>query len=258
VWIAALQFMLDRGQEDDWLGSNSIRWACVLLVAGFIAFLVRELTAGRPLVDLCVFKDRNFAVGCLLIALFGAVIYGIVTILPLSYQTLLDYSASTAGLAVSPRGLGAVLVMPIVGLLSNRLDNRWIMMCGFGLFAITAARMGHLTLQISPWSLAWAIVLSGSAAGMVFVPLSTTTMGTLANEQIGNGSGLFNLLRNVGGSVGISVVDTLIARRQQVHRAELSRYTSPSPVFQHAYHTYYGQMAQHGGPHAAMLRAYAG
>jgi DHA2 family multidrug resistance protein len=198
----------------------------------------------------------QFRGGRLLIALFGAVIYGIVTILPLFCQTLLDYSASAAGLAVSPRGLGAVLVMPIVGPLSNRLDNRWIMMCGFGLFAITTAWMGHLTLQISPWSLVWAIVLSGSAAGMVFVPLSTTAMGTLANEQIGNGSGLFNLLRNVGGSVGISVVDTLIARRQQVHRAELSRYTSPSPVFQHAYHTYYGQMAQHSGPHAAMLRAY--
>jgi DHA2 family multidrug resistance protein len=256
VWIAALQFILDRGQEDDWFGSQKIRWAAVLMAAGFIAFMIRELVARRPLVDLCVFKDRNFALGCVLIALFGAVIYGIVTILPLFYQTLLSYSASAAGLAVSPRGIGAVLVMPIVGILSNRLDNRWIMMCGFVLFGISAAWMGCLTLQISPWSLVWPIILSGSASGMVFVPLATTALGTLANEQIGNATGLFNLLRNVGGSVGISIVDTLIARHQQIHRAELSRHTSPSPVFQHAYHLYYGQMARHVGPHSAMLRAY--
>ena len=131
LWIAALQFMLDRGQEDDWFSSNKIRWAVVLAVIGLIAFLIRELTSRHPLVDLRVFKDRNFALGCMFIALFGAVIYGIITILPLFYQTLLDYSAWAAGLAVSPRGIGAILVMPVVGILSNRIDNRWIMACGF-------------------------------------------------------------------------------------------------------------------------------
>jgi MFS transporter, DHA2 family, multidrug resistance protein len=256
VWIAALQFMLDKGQEDDWFGSDKIRWAVGLAAIGFVAFLIREFTARHPVVDLRVFADRNFTLGCLFIGLFGAVIYGIVTILPLFYQTLLDYSAWAAGLAVSPRGIGAILIMPVVGLLSNRIDNRWIMVSGFAIFGISAWWMGQLTLQISPWSLIWPIILSGSAAGMVFVPLSAMSVGTLKNEQIGNATGLFNLLRNVGGSVGISVVDTMIARRQQVHRDQLSRYVSPTPVTERAIHMFQGIMSHHGGPHSAMLRAY--
>ncbi len=256
LWVAALQFTLDRGQEDDWFGSTKIRWAVVLAVAGLIAFLIRELVTRHPVVDLRVFKDRNFALGCMFIGLFGAVIYGIITILPLFYQTLLDYSAWAAGLAVSTRGIGAIVIMPVVGILSNRVDNRWIMACGFAGFGVAAWWMADLTLQISPWSLTWPIILSGAASGMLFVPLSSTSVGTLSNQQIGNATGLFNLLRNVGGSVGISVVDTLIARRQQVHRDELSRYISPSATYERAYHLYYGTMLPHSGPHLAMLRAH--
>ena len=257
LWIAALQYMLDRGQEDDWFGSNKVKVAAVLLVIGLAAFLIREWTAAHPLVNLSVFKDRNFALGCLLIAAFGGIIYGIITILPLFYQTLLNYTAWDAGLAVSPRGIGAIAIMPIVGVLSNRVDNRWLMLCGFLMFAWAALWMAGLTLAISQWSLVWPIILSGSAAGLVFVPLSTTAVGTLANEQIGNAAGLYNLLRNVGGSIGISIVDTLIARHQQVHRDELSRYISPRAPYQQAYNLFRSIMAHRVGPHTAMLRAYA-
>ncbi len=257
VWIGALQYVLDRGQENDWFGSASIRWATVLLAIGFVLFMIREVTARKPLVDLKVFKDRNFALGCLLIALFGGIIYGIVTILPLFYQTLLNYTAWLSGLAVSPRGIGAILIMPIVGYLSNKIDNRWLMIFGFLGFAWAALWMADLTLGISQWSLVWPIIISGSAAGLVFVPLSTTAMGTLANEQIGNASGLYNLLRNVGGSVGISMVDTMIARHQQVHRAELSRYMTHRPPFESAFNLFRSLQAHHAGPHTATLRAYA-
>jgi DHA2 family multidrug resistance protein len=256
IWIASLQYILDKGQEDDWWGSTRIRWFAVILVIGLVAFLIREFRAKHPIADLRVFVDRNFALGCLLIALFGGVIYGIVTILPLFYQTLLNYSAWAAGLAVAPRGIGAVLIMPVVGLLANRLDNRWIMVTGFLAFAWASFWMADLTLSISQWSLTMPIVLSGAAAGMVFVPLSTIAMGTLKNEQIGNATGLFNLLRNVGGSIGISVVDTLIARHQQIHRAELSRYIQPSVPFRQSYAIFHGIMLHHGGSRSAMLRAY--
>jgi MFS transporter, DHA2 family, multidrug resistance protein len=256
VWIAAMQFMLDRGQQDDWFGSTKIRWAAVLVAIGFAAFLIRELAVRNPVVNLRVFRDRNFALGCLLIAMFGAVIYGIVTILPLFYQTLLNYTAWAAGLAVSPRGIGAIMIMPIVGFLSNRFDNRWIILSGFLAFAWSALWMGELTLRISQWSELWPIILSGSAAGLVFVPLSTTAMGTLSNQQIGNASGLYNLLRNVGGSIGISMVETLIARHQQIHRDELSRYIRPRPPYTQAYNSFDALMSHHAGPHLAMLRAY--
>jgi DHA2 family multidrug resistance protein len=221
IWLAALQIILDKGQEDDWFGSSLIRWMFALLIVGFVAFLTVELRRKKPLVDLRVFANRNFAFGCLLIGLFGGAIYGIVTLLPLFYQTLMGYTAQAAGIAVSPRGIGALLAMPVIGFLTTRMDTRYMIAGGFLGFSLTTLWMSGADLQMSQWSLTWPIVISGTASGMVFVPLATTAMGTLTNEQIGNASGLFNLLRNVGGSVGISIVNTVVARHQQIHQAEL-------------------------------------
>jgi DHA2 family multidrug resistance protein len=234
IWLGCLQIILDKGQEDDWFSATWIRWAALIAAITLVMFLVRQLRIKKPLVDLCVFTNRNFALGCLLITLFGAAIYGLVTLLPLFYQELMGYSALNAGIVVSPRGIGAIIAMPIIGLLTARIDNRWLIGMGFFLFAACSLAFGTINLAIGPWSLLWAIIISGFASGMVFVPLSTTTMGTLANEQIGNASGLYNLLRNVGGSVGISVVNTIVARHEQLHRNELVHSLTPSnPVLQH-------------------------
>ncbi len=259
LWLGALQIILDKGQEDDWFGAVWIRWATAIGIACLIGFLVRELTSKQPLVDLTTFRDRNFAVGALLIALFGGVVYGIVTILPLFYQTLLNYPASVAGIAVSPRGLGAVIVMPIIGVLTKRIDNRWLTAIGFVLLIWTSIWMTNLTLDISNWSMIWPVIISGMGTGMIFVPLSTVTMATLRNEQIGNASGIYNLLRNVGGSVGISTVNTLVARHQQVHQNELARYASRgNPVFSRALQSLqHGPLAHHFGAVDAARRAYA-
>jgi DHA2 family multidrug resistance protein len=126
----------------------------------------------------------------------------VVTVLPLFYQTLLGYTASAAGIAVSPRGIGAVMIMPVIGVLAGRLDSRWLIVTGFAVFGLTSIWMARLTLVISPISLLWPIIVSGAGAGMIFVPLATISMGTLKNQQIGNASGLFNLMRNVGGGLG--------------------------------------------------------
>ncbi len=257
VWIGSLQYILDKGQEDDWFGSNTIRWATVAVLIGLVLFLIRQFTAKNPITDLRVFADRNFAMGCVLIALFGAVIYGIITILPIFYQTLLNYTAWNAGVAVAPRGIGAIVIMPIVGILSTRVDARYVMTAGFLSFAISALWMSNLTLQISQWSLLWPIILSGAASGMVFVPTATVSVVTLSNEKIGNATGLFNLLRNLGGSIGISMVETMIARRQQIYRDELSRNVGRRNPFEQAYTLYHGLVLPHSAPHQAMLRAYA-
>ncbi|HEX5228450.1 MAG TPA: DHA2 family efflux MFS transporter permease subunit [Bryobacteraceae bacterium] len=256
LWIGTLQIILDKGQEVDWFGATWIRWAAVILVIGLISFLVRELVVKNPIVDLRIFRDRNFAVSCLLIGLFGAVLYGMVALLPLFYQTLLNYTAGAAGIAVSPRGIGAIAIMPIIGFLTAKMDNRYLIAAGFALYAWCALLIGNVTLQISQWSLLWPVIFSGAATGLMFVPLSTLAVGTLRNEQMGNASGLFNLLRNIGGSIGISLVETLVARRQQVHRTELSRYLAPG----HATGTLarvQSHMAQHAGPGLAKLRAFA-
>ncbi|HEX4277617.1 MAG TPA: DHA2 family efflux MFS transporter permease subunit [Bryobacteraceae bacterium] len=257
ISLACLQIVLDKGQEEDWFGAVWIRWTVVITIATLIAFLIRELKIRAPLVDLKVFLDRNFAMGCLLIALFGGVIYGVVTLLPLFYQTLLGYTAVAAGFAVSPRGIGAILIMPVIGVLTGRLDNRWLIVTGFAVFGWTSIWMGRLTLDISPTSLLWPIIISGAGTGMVFVPLATLTMGTLKNEQIGNASGLFNLMRNVGGGIGISMVNTLVARHSQIHRAQLVQNLAPqNPAFQHTFDATRAAMAQSAGPGVADQKAY--
>jgi DHA2 family multidrug resistance protein len=257
IALACLQIILDKGQEDDWLGAVWIRWTLLALSIALVAFLIRELTIRAPLVDLKVFLDRNFAMGCLLIALFGGVIYGVVTLLPLFYQTLLGYTAAAAGIAVSPRGLGAIAVMPVIGVLTGRLDNRWLIITGFAVFGWTSIWMGNLTLDISPTSLLWPIIISGMGTGMVFVPLETISMGTLPNEQIGNASGLFNLMRNVGGGIGISMVNTLVARHTQIHSAELVQNLTPgNPAFNQAFGAARGIMLQSAPPNVASERAY--
>jgi len=228
VWLAALQVILDKGQEDDWFGAIWIRWAAVVLVVGFVAFLIRELTAEKPLVNLSVFRHRNFAIGSVLIALFGGAIYGLITLLPLFYQELLGYTAYAAGWAVMPRGIGAILAMPVIGILTSKVDNRWLIATGFALFGIAGLWFGQVNLAISQWSFLWAIVLSGFGAGAIFVPLNAVAVSGLKNEEIGNASGLYNLFRNVGGSIGISLVNTIVARHEQLHQNELVRSLVPS------------------------------
>jgi len=230
IWLSSLQIILDKGQEDDWFGATWIRWATAALVVSFIAFLVREFRHDKPLVDLRVFRHRNFAIGCLLIGLFGAAIYGLITLLPLFYQELMGYTALAAGWAVSPRGVGAIIAMPMIGYLTAKIDNRWLIAFGFCLFGITSLWFGKVNLEIGQWSFLWAITLSGFGSGCVFVPLSTTTMAFLKNEKIGNASGLYNLLRNIGRSVGISVVNTIVARHEQLHRNELAASLSAGRV----------------------------
>ena len=263
VWLAALQIILDKGQEVDWFGAVWLRWTSALLAVCFIGFIIWEFTHKAPLVNLRVFRNRNFAIGCLLVGLFGAAIYGTVTLLPLFYQELLGYTALNAGIAVSPRGLGAILAMPIIGVLTSRVDNRWLIGLGFSIFGLTSLWFGHATTQISQWSFLWVIILSGFGTGQVFVPLSTTTMAGLRNEEIGNASGLYNLLRNIGGSIGISVVNTIVTRHQQLHRTELVRHLTPeSPNFNQALQSLTGTLQRSAGESGSALataaeRAYA-
>jgi DHA2 family multidrug resistance protein len=257
VWLGALQIVLDKGQEDDWFGATWIRWAVVIMVVGFVAFLYRELTHDKPLVRLSVFKNRNFAVGCLLIFLFGGVIYGLVTLLPLFFQELLGYTALAAGLAVSPRGLGSLFFMPVIGILTDRLDNRLLVCCGFVFTALCSLALARSDLEISQWSLLWPIVFSGASVSLIFVPLAATTMGTLPNEEIGNASGLYNLMRNVGGSIGISVVNTVLARHEQVHRSYMvHNVTGVSHTFQQQYQALWSFLTQHTDSATASIQAY--
>jgi MFS transporter, DHA2 family, multidrug resistance protein len=258
VWLGCLQIILDKGQEDDWFGATWIRWAAAILVTSLVAFLIRELRHKQPLVDLKIFRYRNFTVGCLLIGLFGASIYGLITLLPLFYQELLGYTAFAAGWAVSPRGIGAICAMPLIGYLTAKMDNRWLIAFGFALFGAASLWFGEVNLGIGQWTFLWAILISGFGSGCVFVPLSTTTMAFLKNEEIGNASGLYNLFRNIGGSIGISVVNTIVARHEQLHRTELAASLDPArPSVRGALQGMQQYLGTHGASSTtALQRAY--
>lgn len=260
IWIGCLQFILDKGQEQDWFSDARIRWAAVICAVGFTAFMLRELLHKKPLVDLSAFRNRNLAMGSLLVFMLGGVLYGLTTILPVFYQTLLGYSATASGFAVSPRGLGSVAASLIVGALVSKLDPRWMVAAGFALLGISGLWLASLTLDIAPYTLFWPIAVSGVALAMIFVPLSKVALGTLGPKQTGNGSGIFNFLRNVGGSIGISAANTISERHLQAHRNDLVRnITGASYLLRRDVAGYTARLSPHAGPgsHNVMLRAYS-
>ena len=227
VWLATLQIILDKGQEAEWFAATWIRGAAVLSVASLIAFIVWEMRTADPIVNLRILANRNFAVGTLLITIMGIVLYGMTAMLPLFLQTLMGYPALQSGLAVSPRGVGSVLAMLIVGRLVGVLDTRVLLTFGFGLLAMSGFLFGHINLDVSMTTVIWPSIINGIALGFLFVPLATVALGTLRPEQIGNATGIFNLMRNIGGGIGISLVTTWLSRKAQVHQAMLSAHLSP-------------------------------
>jgi DHA2 family multidrug resistance protein len=248
--LASLQLVLDKGQEEDWFESSWIFWFTLFGLAAIIAFIIRELQTKEPIVNLRIFKNRNFAVGTALMAMMGAVLYGSIALLPLFLQTLLGYPATQSGLAVSPRGFGSIVSMIIVGRLVGRLDSRYLIAFGFAVLGFATYMLSSINLDISMSSVVWPNIISGLAMGFIFIPLTTTAMGTLTNQEMGNASGLFNLMRNTGGSIGIAVVTTLLSRGAQVHQAAMVSHLTPyDPAFQQ-------RVQQLSGPAASLQQAY--
>jgi DHA2 family multidrug resistance protein len=183
-------------------------------------------------VNLRILKNRNYAAGILLITTLAAVLYGTTAALPIFLQTLMGYPALQSGYALSPRGIGAFITTTIVGRLVGRVPNRVLMLTGFILLSISSFWLGHINLQVSVWNVIWASVLNGVAISFIFVPLTTSTMGHLRQDQMGNATGIFNLMRNLGGSFGIALVSTFIDRRAQVHQALMVAHLTPyDPAF---------------------------
>jgi DHA2 family multidrug resistance protein len=219
VWVGLLQIILDKGQEDDWFSADWIRWGTVVVMVALVGFIVQELRTESPLVNLRIFTDRNFAVGTVLVGVVGVTMYSIVTLQPQFLQTLMGYNALQAGLAVSARGLGAILAMAMIGRLIQIVDSRALIALGFIGFALAGYWFSGINLSIARQSLFWPNVLSGLSVGFLFVPISTVAIGTLRNEQMGNATGIFNLMRNLGGSIGISAATTMVTRGAQRHQA---------------------------------------
>jgi MFS transporter, DHA2 family, multidrug resistance protein len=227
IWLGTFQVVLDKGQQEDWFASKWITWFAVVSTLCFIAFVVRELRTDHPIVNLRILKNRNFVAGIVLITCLGGVLYGTTAALPIFLQTMMGYPALQSGYALSPRGIGALITTFIVGRLIGRVPNRILISIGFLLLAASSFWLGQINMQISVWSIVWPSVLNGIAISFIFVALTTSAMGHLRQEQMGNAAGIYNLMRNLGGSFGIAAVTTIVARRAQVHQALMVGHMTP-------------------------------
>jgi MFS transporter, DHA2 family, multidrug resistance protein len=258
LWLGTFQTILDKGQEADWFGSAWVRWFAVVSVISALMFIIHELRTEHPLVELRVLRNRNLAVGTFLIGLIGVVIYGTVTLLPLFLQDLLGYTAYDSGLAVSPRGIGALISLLIAGQLVGKINSRALIATGLGIRALSLFMLGNLSTQIGMWNIVWPNVINGFANGFLFVPLTTLTMSTLPNEEMGRGTGLYNLTRNMGASFGVSMVTTMLIRGGQRHQVLMVRHLTPYDLpFRELLEQLNRLFIRQGGLAPAADRAYA-
>jgi len=225
--IGSLQIMLDKGQEEDWFGSHFILTLAILAVVGLTGLVIRELKTPHPIIDLSVFKYRSFAIGTFLMTGVGFVLYGSTVLLPLLMQELLGYTATHAGVTNLPRGLASFLAMPFIGFLVGRFDSRKLLGTGVILSAAAMFLLSRLSLDVGFWNFWGPLMLQGAALGLIFVPLTTVTNDPVPREQMGSATSIFNLMRNIGASIGISVVQTIYFRKQQAHISVLAKFVNP-------------------------------
>jgi DHA2 family multidrug resistance protein len=225
--IGALQIGLDQGQQEDWFASH---WIMALLATAAVVIpllIIRELHVRDPVVDLRVFSERTYSTGVLLITLMGFVLFGSLVLLPILLQVLMGYPPFEAGIAMAPRGIGSLLAMPIVGMITARIDARRLLIGGFLIGGISLFWLAQINLQAGYWSIFWPQFIQGAGMGLLFVPLATVTMDRIPKEKMGNATSLFNLMRNIGGSTGIALVETLLERQRQFHTNVLVSHINP-------------------------------
>ena len=253
VGMGALQVMLDKGQEDDWFSSRFIQVLLILTIISLAAFLINELAREHPIVDLRVFRFRTYASGVFIMTVIGFVLYGSIVLVPIFLQTLLGYSALDAGYAMLPRGLGAFIGLPIVGLLVNKVEPRRLLVAGMVAASASLWLLGGLNLNAGYWDIFWAQLLQGFAMGFVFVPLTTVTHDPVPKEQMGNATSIFNVMRNIGSSAGIAVTTTVVARATQANINVLGRnVTQYGSATQQMMHSATGLFVSKGGAPGAV------
>lgn len=259
IWLATLQIILDRGQQDDWFNAAWICWASSISLVSMVFFILWEMRVPHPLVDLRVFRNRSFAIGTFLMVIAGIMLYSTTSLLPMFLQGLMGYPSLNSGMAMSLRGVGAIVAMVAVGKLAEKVDARVLMNVGWVFLIYSAWQLGNITTEISAGNLNWPNILTGLGMGFLMVPLMTASLADVPNEQMGNASGVFNLARNIGGGIGISLTTTLVARGTQAHSALLVGHLSPyDPEFQQRLQTMAGALSQSSDPaecSAASLRA---
>ena len=242
VGLGALQIVLDKGQRDDWFNSRFIFYSSLIAALALIAFVFVELWTPNPVVDLRTFRHRSFAAGSTIMFAGFLTLFGTLVLLPLYLQDLMNYTALWAGLVLGPGGMASFLVMPMAGVLMKKgVNPRYLL--GFGLITMAYSMwlMSAFDLDASFFAISWPRVMLGLGIGLFFVPLAAGTFVGISKEETGNASGIFNLLRNLGGSFGVAISTTVLARRAQVHQNFLVENVTPYSL---TFQTYYEQIKE--------------
>jgi len=225
--IGALQMMLDRGQGNDWFSSMETVIEAALVAVGFYVFMVHSFTTDHPFVDLSIFRDRNFAAGAMLMFCAGVILLATLALMPPFMESLLGFPVLTVGLVMAPRGLATMAAMFMVGRLAGKMDPRRLIFLGIGLIMVAFWIMSGFNLNVGIWDIIFPGLLQGAGMGFLMIPMITVAFASLPARQRTEASAMFNLLRNVGSSIGISIMFTLLTRSVQTNHSELVQHISP-------------------------------
>lgn len=247
VGLGFLQVVLDKGQRDDWFGSHFIVWCSIASAIGILGAIFWELRQKEPVIELHLFKDRNYATATLTMFALGIVLYGTTVLLPVLLQTLVGYTAELSGLVLSPGAIVTLVTLPFVGWLLARYQARWLVIFGLSVLGAGMFQLARLNLTTSFWTFVLVWMTSRGALAFLFVPINVTAFSFVPKERMNNATGLINLARNIGGSVGISLVTTLQARLAQMHQTNLVSHMTPlNPRYMDALHGAAGIVRSHG------------
>lgn len=256
LWLVCLQVVLDKGQNSDWFSAPWICWTFGISMFSMIAFIISQLVNPKSIIDLRVFKDKNFSFGTVFLILVTAVLYSSIAIMPLFLQNLLRYSAYLSGLSMMPRGVGSVIGITVTGLFAKKIDDRGLIVIGLCLLGTSSLMFGFLNLQISMINIIIPNFIFGLGMSCCMIAISTISVVTLKSSQMTNAAGIQALLKNIGGAIGMSIVATIISRLGQSHQFDMVGNLNPlNPVFQHKVQVMSSALAKYSALPVAQQKA---
>jgi MFS transporter, DHA2 family, multidrug resistance protein len=241
VGLGSLQFVLDKGESEDWFSSGLIIGFSIVSIVALTLLAINEYYSDRPIVNLKLLKDRTFTSGATIMFFVFLNLFGSIVLLPIFLQMMMGYTSFYAGLVLGPGGIATMLAMPIVGKFIGRMNPKRFLFVGVTVCALSTWMMSHFTLETDFWTFVWPRVALGFGMGMTFIPLTTLTLSHIPREHMTEATSLYNLLRNLGGSVGIAFTTTMLSRRAQMHQTRLVEHLSP---FDPSYQIYRDRIAE--------------
>ena len=256
IWLVTLQVVLDKGNNADWFGSTWVCWTSFVSVSAAIIFFITQLKRKNTLIDLSVFKDRNFVAGTMILVVVQAILYATLAILPQFLQSMLGYTAYLSGATMMPRGIGALGSTLIYGAISNKVSGKLITAFGLIIIGVSGFALGMLNLDIENKNIIIPNICMGFGMGFSMIPLMTMSMETLKNSQMTNASGIQNLLKNIGSAIGTSLVATMLTRFAQVHQHYMVKELNPlNPQFTERFNAASGALSIYTSPDMASYMA---